>query len=123
MAAKEIRELIADSVRRVEDGAALVAQTRGTMDEIVTSIGRVKQVVQEISAETNRQSIGIESVGRATEVMDQVTQQNAGLVEEAAAAAQSMTDEAHALAKSVEVFKLKERGAPQLTVVRSAAVR
>jgi methyl-accepting chemotaxis protein len=119
-AAKEIRELIADSVRKVGSGATLVAQTRGTMDEIVSSIGRVKEVVEEISAETHRQSIGIESVGRATAVMDQVTQQNAGLVEEAAAAAQSMTDEAEALAKSIEVFKLKGRGPPQLTVVRAA---
>ncbi len=119
-ASKEIRELIADSVRKVESGATLVAQTRGTMDEIVSSIGRVKAVVEEISGETHRQSIGIESVGRATAVMDQVTQQNAALVEEAAAAAQSMTDEAEALAKSVEVFKLKGRTPPQLTVVRAA---
>jgi methyl-accepting chemotaxis protein len=112
-AAKEIRQLIADSVRRVEAGATLVAQTRGTMDEVVL----------EISKESQRQSGGIESVGRATEVMDQATQQNASLVEEAAAAAQSMTDEARALAKSVEVFKLKDRGPPQLKVVRRSAGR
>lgn len=122
-AAREIRELIADSVRRVEAGASLVVQTRGTMDEIVGSIGRVKKVVQEISAESQRQSTGIESVGRATEVMDQATQQNAGLVEEAAAAAQSMKDEAQALAKSIEVFKLKERGPPKLQVVPRSTAR
>ncbi len=122
-AAKEIRELIADSVRRVESGAALVTQTRSTMDEIVTSIGRVKEVVEEISEESRRQSSGIESVGRATEVMDQTTQQNASLVEEAAAAAQSMNDEAQALATSIEGFKLKDRGAPQLAVVSRAAKR
>jgi methyl-accepting chemotaxis protein len=119
-AAKEIRELIADSVRKVDSGTTLVARARGTMDEIVSSIGRVKAVVQEISSETHRQSVGIESVGRATGVMDQVTQQNASLVEEAAAAAQGLTDEAQALAKSVEVFKLKGRESPQLTVVRAA---
>jgi methyl-accepting chemotaxis protein len=119
-AAKEIRELIADSVRRVESGAALVAQTRATMDEIVGSIGRVKEVVNEISAESHNQSAGIASVGRATEVMDQVTQQNAALVEEAAAAAQSMTEEAESLAKSVEVFKLRERGTPHLAAVPRA---
>jgi methyl-accepting chemotaxis protein len=122
-AAKEIRELIADSVRRVEAGATLVSQTRATMEEIVDSIGRVKEVVSEISAESHNQSTGIASVGRATEVMDQVTQQNAALVEEAAAAAQSMTDEAESLAKSVEVFKLRERGTPQFTTVPRAAAR
>lgn len=116
-AAKEIRELIEDSVRRVEAGATLVTQTRGTMDEIVTRIGRVKDVVEEISEESQRQYSGIESVGRATEVMDQTTQQNASLVEEAAAAAQSMNDEAQGLARSIEVFKLRDRSAPQLSVV------
>lgn len=122
-AAKEIRELIADSVRRVEAGAALVSETRGTMDEIVVRIGRVKEVVEEISAESQRQSSGIESVGRATEVMDQTTQQNASLVEQAAAAAQSMNDEAQALARSIEVFKLRDRGAPPLPVVSRAGGR
>jgi methyl-accepting chemotaxis protein len=119
-AAKEIRALIADSVRRVEAGAALVAQTRTTMDEVVGSIGRVKEVVRAISAESLKQSLGIESVGRATEVMDQATQQNAGLVEEAAAAARSMTDEAQALTRSIEVFKLRDSG-PQLVAVPRAA--
>jgi methyl-accepting chemotaxis protein len=121
-AAKEIRELIADSVRRVESGTTLVAQSRATMDEIVSSIGRVKEVVEEISAEGHNQSARIQAVGRATEDMDQVTQQNAGLVEEAAAAAQSMSDEARALTRSVEVFKLKERSSgAQFSVVQQRA--
>lgn len=123
-AAKEIRELIEDSVRRVEAGATLVTQTRTTMDEIVTRIGRVKDVVEEISEESQRQYSGIESVGRATEVMDQTTQQNASLVEEAAAAAQSMNDEAQGLARSIEVFKLKDQPAARLSIVpRTAAAR
>jgi methyl-accepting chemotaxis protein len=120
-AAKEIRELIADSVHRVEAGAELVAQARTTMDEIVGSIERVKEVVHEISAETQQQSAGIQSVGRATDVMDRLTRENASLVDEAAAAAQGLSSEAQALARSIEVFKLKDSGSQRPPAPRAAA--
>jgi methyl-accepting chemotaxis protein len=120
-AAREIRELIASSMVTVDSGAVLVAQTRDTMGEIVNSIGLVTEVVQAISSETSSQSIGIDSVARASEDMRQVTQQNAELVEQAAIAAESMSDEAQTLARSVEVFKLNSRSTPQLAVVRRAA--
>jgi methyl-accepting chemotaxis protein len=105
-AAKEIKELISDSVHKVEDGTKLVDQAGKTMDEIVSSVKRVTDIMAEISAASQEQSSGIEQVNTAVTQMDEVTQQNAALVEEAAAAAESMQEQAQNLTQAVSVFKL-----------------
>jgi methyl-accepting chemotaxis protein len=105
-AAKEIKTLIGDSVEKVDAGSKLVAQAGSTMDEIVISVKRVTDIMAEIMSASQEQSSGIEQVNFAIDQMDQVTQQNAALVEEAAAAAASMRDEAGQLAETVAVFKL-----------------
>ena len=109
-AAKEIKELISDSVTKVEDGTRLVDEAGATMDEIVTAVKRVTDIMSEISAASQEQSSGIEQVNQAVGQMDEVTQQNAALVEEAAAAAESMQDQAKALAHAVSIFKLVDSG-------------
>ncbi|MYM68845.1 HAMP domain-containing protein [Pseudoduganella sp. FT55W] len=105
-AAKDIKLLIGDSVEKVEAGSALVNQAGETMSEIVTSITRVTDIMSEITSASVEQSAGIEQVNTAIVQMDQVTQQNAALVEEAAAAAESMQDQAAKLSEVVSVFKL-----------------
>ena len=109
-AAKEIKTLIGDSVDKVENGSKLVAQAGNTMEEIVTSIKRVTDIMSEISAASTEQSAGIEQVNMAITQMDEVTQQNAALVEEAAAAAESLEEQAQNLAVAVSVFKLDNSG-------------
>jgi methyl-accepting chemotaxis protein len=104
-AAKEIKELIGDSVDKVDSGTKLVNEAGVTMEEIVASVKRVTDIMAEISAATQEQSDGIEQVNRAISQMDQVTQQNAALVEEAAAAAESMNAQAHKLTEVVSFFK------------------
>jgi methyl-accepting chemotaxis protein len=89
-AAKEIKELIQDSVRKVEDGSVLVTQSGQTLEKIVASVKKVSDIVAEIAAASREQSSGIEQVNRAVVQMDELTQQNAALVEEATAASQSM---------------------------------
>ena len=105
-AAKEIKTLIGDSVNKVDAGSKLVAEAGSTMGEIVDSVKRVTDIMAEIMAASQEQSIGIEQVNQAIGQMDQVTQQNAALVEEAAAAAESMQEQAGQLAQTVAVFKL-----------------
>ena len=105
-AAKEIKELITDSVSKVDAGSQLVDDAGRTMDEIVTSVKRVTDIMGEITAASQEQSSGIEQVNQAITQMDEVTQQNAALVEEAAAAAESMQQQAQSLAQAVSVFKL-----------------
>ena len=105
-AAKEIKELITDSVHKVEGGTKLVAEAGKTMDEIVTAVKRVTDIMGEMTAAAQEQSSGIEQVNQAVMQMDHVTQQNAALVEEAAAAADSMQQQAKALARAVSVFKV-----------------
>jgi methyl-accepting chemotaxis protein len=105
-AAKEIKTLISDSVEKVDIGSKLVGQAGTTMEEVVTSVKRVTDIVAEISAASQEQSAGIEQVNQAIMQMDDVTQQNAALVEEAAAASQSLQDQAANLAQVVSVFKL-----------------
>jgi len=107
-AAKEIKELISDSVAKVEDGTRLVDEAGATMDEIVTAVKRVTDIMSEISAASQEQSSGIEQVNQAVSQMDEVTQQNAALVEEASAAAESMQEQAHALTQAINTFKLSE---------------
>ena len=106
-AAKEIKELIDDSVEKVDSGSKLVEQAGTTMAEVVASVRRVTDIVAEISAASQEQSSGIEEVNRAISQMDEVTQQNAALVEEAAAAAQSLQEQARNLTEVVSVFKLE----------------
>jgi methyl-accepting chemotaxis protein len=105
-AAKEIKFLIDDSVEKVNVGAKLVDQAGATMNEIVDSVKRVTDIMGEISIASKEQTDGIEQVNQAITQMDEVTQQNAALVEEAAAAASSLQDQANGLAQVVSVFKL-----------------
>ena len=105
-AAKEIKMLINTSVEKVEGGSALVAQAGQTMTEIVTSVQRVTDIMGEITAAASEQSDGIAQVNSAIAQLDQMTQQNAALVEQSAAAASSMKDQAHRLAGVVATFKL-----------------
>jgi len=105
-AAKEIKALISDSVQRVEQGTALVDQAGATMTEVVSSIRRVTDIMGEISAASNEQAQGVAQVGEAVVQMDQTTQQNAALVEEMAAAASSLENQAKELVQTVAVFKL-----------------
>jgi methyl-accepting chemotaxis protein len=119
-AAKEIKALIGDSVEKVDAGAKLVDQAGSTMQEIVASITRVTDIMGEITAATQEQTSGIEQVNQAITQMDHVTQQNASLVEEAAAASQSMQEQAGNLSQVVSVFKLS---GVQLSTVSPAAVK
>ena len=105
-AAKEIKTLIGDSVDQVEAGAKLVHDAGKTMDEVVASVRQVADIMQEITAASAEQSAGIEQVNQAVLQMDQVTQQNAALVEEAAAAAESLQGQAQTLTELVGVFRL-----------------
>jgi len=105
-AAKEIKTLIGDSVDKVEGGSKLVAQAGQTMEEIVTAIKRVTDIMSEITAASQEQSQGIEQVNTAITQMDEVTQQNAALVEQAAAAAESLEEQAQNLSVSVGTFKM-----------------
>ena len=114
-AAKEIKALINASVARVAEGTALVDQAGTTMAEIVASIRRVTDIMGEISAASSEQSAGVAQVGEAITQMDQATQQNAALVEESAAAAESLKLQAQQLVQAVAVFKLSagEASSPQ----------
>ncbi|MGB8077594.1 MAG: methyl-accepting chemotaxis protein [Gallionella sp.] len=126
-AAKEIKTLIDDSVNKVDAGSKQVDQAGETMNEIVTAVKRVTDIMAEIAAASNEQSSGIEEVNRAITQMDDVTQQNAALVEEAAAAAESMQGQSEALKQAVSFFKLKSEvdvdveGAPLGNPARPAA--
>jgi methyl-accepting chemotaxis protein len=105
-AAKEIKSLIGASVERVDAGSHLVADAGRTMQDIVGSVQRVSDIVGEITAAASEQSQGIAQVNIAVAQLDQMTQQNAALVEESAAAAQSLRDQAERLAGSVRAFRL-----------------
>ncbi len=106
-AAKEIKGLIEDSVDKVNTGSVLVDQAGATMEEIVASIRRVTDIMGDIANASHEQSAGIEQVNQAISQMDQVTQQNAALVEEAAAAASSLQERAVELVDVVAVFRLR----------------
>ena len=105
-AAKEIKELIGNSVERVDAGSALVDEAGATMQQVVSSVRSVTDILDEIAIASQEQSSGIEQINRAITQMDQVTQQNAALVEQAAAAAQSMQQQAERLSSTVAQFKL-----------------
>jgi methyl-accepting chemotaxis protein len=105
-AAKEIKALVQDSVQKVQEGNGQVNQSGQTLEEIVLAVKKVADIISEISAASQEQSSGIEQVNKAVMQMDQITQQNAALVEETAAASQSMTDQAAGLQGLVNRFKL-----------------
>ncbi len=108
-AAKEIKELITDSVNKTTEGTKLVENAGNTMEEVVSSVQRVADIISEISAASNEQTTGIDQVNQAVTSMDETTQQNAALVEEAAAAAESLVDQANQLAEVISQFKLEGR--------------
>ncbi len=110
-AAKEIKQLIGDSVDKVREGSNLVEQAGVTMEEVVASVRRVTDIMGEITSASQEQSAGIAQVNNTILEMDETTQQNAALVEEAAAAAASMQDQAATLARVVSVFKLDQADA------------
>jgi len=105
-AAKEIKSLIDTSAARVASGTELAGEAGRTMQEVISAVSRVTGIMSEITAASNEQSQGIEQIGQAITQMDGVTQQNAALVEEAAAAAQSLQDQAARLNEAVAVFRL-----------------
>ena len=111
-AAREIKLLIDDSVEKVTTGSKLVDQAGTTMEAIVDSIRQVTDIMSEITVATREQVDGIEQINQAVTQMDQVTQQNAALVEEAAAAAESMQDQAARLVQAVSVFKIDAQALP-----------
>jgi methyl-accepting chemotaxis protein len=123
-AAKEIKELIENSVSKTTEGSRLVEHAGSTMTDIVAGIKRVTDIVGEISAASQEQSTGIEEINRAVTQMDEVTQQNAALVEEAAAATQSMQQNANELVNAVSVFTITQQdpqpvAAPKATVIKT----
>jgi len=126
-AAKEIKELISESVSKTAQGTTQVEAAGKTMAEIVSSVQRVSDIMSEIAAASVEQSQGIDQVNNAITSMDEVTQQNAALVEEAAAAAESLVDQAIGLMETVGSFKLSNQQSlksygvnPQLQVVKKA---
>ncbi|RKP55825.1 methyl-accepting chemotaxis protein [Pararobbsia silviterrae] len=109
-AAKEIKELIGESVAQVADGSKLVDDTGNTIDEVVHAAKRVADLMSEIAAASEEQHTGIEQVNKAVAQMDEVTQQNAALVEQASAAAQSMATQSNEMREAVAVFKFEPAG-------------
>jgi methyl-accepting chemotaxis protein len=120
-AAKEIKELIQDSVRKVEDGSTLVTQSGQTLDQIVTSVKKVSDIVAEIAAASREQSAGIEQVNQAVMQMDEMTQQNAALVEQATASSQSMAEQARHLSVLMQRYRAAESHAPASIDKRAGA--
>lgn len=122
-AAKEIKDLIATSVGRIRDGSALAGEAGKTMAEVTQAVARVTDIMSEIAAASAEQSRGIEQVNLAITQMDNVTQQNAALVEEAAAASRSMEDQGQQLNEAVAFFQVKDAEAAAAPVRREAPRR
>ena len=121
-AAKEIKTLISDTVEKVATGARKVDEAGKTIDEVVVSVRKVSDVINEISAASHEQSAGIDQIHEAINHMDETTQQNSSLVEEAAAASQSLNDQATNLRQLVTSFKLHhQESIPALAVVKKNA--
>jgi methyl-accepting chemotaxis protein len=121
-AAKEIKQLIGDSVEKIGRGSKLVGQAGETMDEVVASVKRVTDIMSDIASASAEQSAGIEQVNLSIIEMDGMTQQNAALVEEAAAAFQSLQDQAAELQRVVSIFKLAEGEEPAVVDAPAPAV-
>src|SRR5262249_18777544 len=107
-AAKEIKDLIQDSVKKVEDGSVLVTQSGQTLEQIMSSVKKVSDIVAEIAAASREQSSGIEQVNKAVMQMDEMTQQNAALVEEATAASQAMAEQVRGLNQMLDRYRVNE---------------
>ncbi len=123
-AAKEIEGLIAESVTLIGNGSTQVSQAGATMSDIVEAVRRVTDIMAEIAAASDEQSRGIQQVSQAVTEMDNVTQQNASLVEQASAAAASLEDQAGKLTQAVAAFRLSDApAAPTQTAVRAGAVK
>jgi methyl-accepting chemotaxis protein len=122
-AAKEIKQLITDSTAKVEEGGALVDQAGKTMAEIVGSVKRVSDIIADITAASAEQSAGIEQVNQAITHMDEGTQQNAALVEEASASARALEQQAEQLVQTVAVFRLAQQAATLAAPSRVAQPR
>ncbi|WP_317204824.1 methyl-accepting chemotaxis protein [Janthinobacterium sp.] len=120
-AAKEIKELIGDSVAKVNVGTKLVDEAGLTMGQIVESVKKVADIMADISAASQAQNSGIESIGQAIGNMDEMTQQNSALVEEASAAAESLREQAEQLSGALAMFKLEPGGAGAARPSRAAA--
>ena len=105
-AAKEIKELIVSSVERIHDGSTLAGEAGETMAEVTQAVARVTHIMEEIAAASVEQKRGIEQVNQAISQMDEVTQRNAALVEEAAAASQSLQDQGQELNAAVSFFRI-----------------
>lgn len=118
-AAKEIKELIGDSVAKISVGSKLVDEAGATMGDIVASVKKVADIMSDITSASKEQTVGIESIGHAIESIDEMTQQNSALVEEASAAAESLRDQAGHLSNVLSVFKLDGK---QPATARIAAV-
>ncbi|NNJ94470.1 MAG: methyl-accepting chemotaxis protein, partial [Halobacteria archaeon] len=112
-AAREIKDLIKDSVDKVEEGSRLVDKSGRTLEEIVSSVQQVSDIIAEIAAASEEQSAGIVQVNGAIAQLDEMTQQNAALVEEAAAASQSMGEQARDLNEQVSFFTINEKADTQ----------
>ncbi len=122
-AAREIKSLISASVQKVESGARLVDEAGATMGEIMAQVRRVSDLIGEITAATLEQSSGIGQVNQAVAQLDQMTQQNAALVQQSAAAAESLREQAARLAQAVAVFRLSQQQTRELIAGAQAAAR
>ena len=119
-AAKEIKDLIVDSVSKVEEGSKLVDESGRTLEEIIDSVKKVSNLIVDIATSSQEQSSGIEQVNTAISNMDEMTQQNASLVEQAAAASETMGEQAHSLNELVGFFTI---GASAATTAAPAVDR
>jgi methyl-accepting chemotaxis protein len=123
-AAKEIKDLIRDSLQKVDEGSTLVSQSGQTLDQIVGAVKKVSDIIAEIAASSHEQSSGIEQVNKAVMQLDEMTQQNAALVEQATAASKSMADQARALSDGLSNYRLAGESATASAVPsRQAASR
>ena len=119
-AAKEIKDLIDESSEKVKTGLSVTVESEAAIARLTQASSRTNQLMSDIAAATKEQAAGIEQVNQVVVQMDQVTQQNAALVEEATAASRSLEQQAHALTESVAVFKLEQGSAPRMAVQRAA---
>ena len=126
-AAKEVKALISDSVAKVEVGSGQVAQAGATMQEIVSGIQRVADIVDEIASASREQSMGLGQINQAVAHLDGVTQQNAALVEETSAASSALQEQARNLARLAATFRLQQgsemrRAAPAVSVASAQSM-
>jgi methyl-accepting chemotaxis protein len=119
-AARSIKGVITASVGKAEEGAKLVAGAGAAMEEIVAQVGRVSAIIGEIAAASKEQSGGIDQVNQAVTNIDQITQQNAALVEQATAAARSLEDQSEALVRAVAIFKMTDEQSAAKPSAKSA---